>query len=73
MNPETRKTLNDFLVQVRNLLLLLSCPPSRVTPATKPLAWLRRASESQPFSPEAGLNSSDFFQNPQNPPRASGA
>ena len=33
-----------------------------------------RASESQPSSPEAGLNSqTDFFKISQNPPRASGA
>ena len=93
---ETRKTLDDFLVQVRNFLLPLSLkihrhkernthsfysgfsiwlfrPPTRVAPATRPLAWLRRASESQPSSPGAELNSTDFLQNSQNPPRASGA
>ena len=49
-------------------------PPTRVAPARRPLARLRRASESQPSSPEAGLNSSHWlFQNPQNPPHASGA
>ena len=40
-------------------------PPTRVAPATRPLAWLRRASESQPSSPEAELNSTDFFNIPQ--------
>ena len=35
-------------------------------PDTRP----RRAHESQPSSPEAELNSTDFFQNPQNPLRA---
>ena len=32
-----------------------------------------RASESQPSSSEAGLNSTNWLQNSQNPPRASGA
>ena len=85
-NFETRKTRNDFLVQVRNFLLPLSLkvlrhkerdthsfysgfsicpPPTRVAPATRPLTWLRRASESQPSSPEAGTQLSDFFKIPQ--------
>ena len=84
-NLETRKTLDDFLVQVRNFLLPLSikvlrhkerdthsfysgffiCPPSRAAPVTRPLAWLWRTSESQPSSPEAELNSTNWhFQNP---------
>ena len=46
------------------------CPPYFMQhPPQRPLAWLRQASESQPSSPEAGLNPTDFFQNPQNPPR----
>ena len=40
-------------------------PATRVAPATRPLAWLRRASESQLSSPEAELNSTDFFNIPQ--------
>ena len=33
-------------------------------PPQRPLAWLQRASESQPSSPEAGLNSTNWlFQN----------
>ena len=31
-----------------------------VAPATRPLAWLRCASKSQPSSPEAELNSTNF-------------
>ena len=34
-------------------------------PPQRPLAWLRRASESQPSSPDAELNSTDFFKIPQ--------
>ena len=53
------------------------CPPPTTTiscdTCPRPRAWLRRASESQPSSPEAGLNSTNWpFQNPPNPPRASG-
>ena len=49
-------------------------PPTCVAPVFRPLAWLRRASESQPSSPEAELNSTNWlFQNPQNPLRASSA
>ena len=48
--------------------------PTRVAPATRPLAKLRQASESQPSSPEAELNSTNrLFQISQNPLRASGA
>ena len=41
----------------------LPSPPkkTRVAPATRPLAWLRRASESQPSSFEAGLNSTPWL------------
>ena len=40
----------------------------------RPLVWLRWASESQPSSPEAELNSTNWlFQISQNPPCASGA
>ena len=47
---------------------ICSPPPTRVAPTTTPLAWLRRASESQTSSPEAELNSTNWlFQNPQNP------
>ena len=78
-NPETRKTRNDFLVQVRNLLLPLSlrfrhkkerCTIFLWWLFTRPLAWLWRASESQPSSSEPGTQLTDFFQNPKNPPRA---
>ena len=55
-----------------SFLAFPSAQPTRVAPATRPLAWLRRASESQPSSPEAELNS-NFLQNSQNPPLASGA
>ena len=49
-------------------------PPSHATPYTRPLAWLRRASENQPSSPETELNSTNWlFQNSPNPLRASGA
>ena len=81
-NLETRKTLDDFFVQVRNFLLRLSlkvfrrkeieaqsfypglfiCTPQNVwhPPQRSP-----RASESQPSSSEAGLNSTHFLQIPQ--------
>ena len=45
--------------------------PHLVRTYPRPLAWLRRAIESQPSSPEAELNSTNWpFQNPQNPPHA---
>ena len=74
------KNTYDFLVQARNLLLPLSlkvlrhkerdthsfysgffiCSPISCAPVTRP----PRASESQPSSPEAGLNSTNWlFQN----------
>ena len=80
-NLETRKTLEDFFIQVRNFVLPLSLkvlphkeseaqsfysgffispPPTRVAPATRS----PQASESQPFSFEAGLNFTNWlFQN----------
>ena len=87
-NPKTRKTRNDFLVQVRNFLLPLSLKVFRhkergtiflwwlfhlspITcggPATRPLAWLWRATESQPSSSEPGTQLNWLFQNPLNPP-----
>ena len=88
---ESRNTRNtyDVLVQVRNILLLLSlkvlrhkerdthffysgfsiCPQTRVAPATRPLAWLRRVSKSHPSSSAGKTQLTDFFQIPQNPPR----
>ena len=45
--------------------------PSAHPPNTCGTRWLRRASESQPSSSEAGLNSTNWLF--QNPPRASGA
>ena len=83
------KSTYDFLVQVRNFLLPLSlkvlrhkerdthsfysgffiCTPISCDTCPRP----PRASESQPSSPEAGLNSTNFLQNLRNPPRASGA
>ena len=44
--------------------------PTRVAPATWPLAWLRRANKSQPPSSEPRTQVTDFLQNPQNPPHA---
>ena len=44
-------------IHILSILVFLSAPhPTRVAPVTRPLAWLRRASESQPSSPEADLN-----------------
>ena len=47
-----------------SMMTFPSALPTRLAPATGPLAWLRRASESQPSS-EAELNSTDFFKIPQ--------
>ena len=38
-------------------------------PATRPLAWLRRASKSHPSSSVRKTQLTDFFQIPQNPQR----
>ena len=43
--------------------------PTRVAPDARPLAWLRRASESQPSSPEAGLNSLTYSKSPKSSAR----
>ena len=76
------KNTYDFIVQVRNFLLPLIlkvprrkerdthsfysgfsiCPTNKCAPVGRP----PRASESQPSSPEAGLNSTtDFFKIPK--------
>ena len=35
-------------------------PPSRAAPVARKFVWLRRASKSHPYSPEAGLNSTQL-------------
>ena len=77
-NLETRKTLDDFFVQVRNFLLPLSLKVLRHKHNLSILAFSSaphqhvwhppqrspRASENQPSSPEAGLISTNWlFQN----------
>ena len=88
-NLETRKTRNDFSVQVRNFLLPLSSKVRRhkereaqsfssgffiCTPSrVTPVQGLREQAKVNPSRPVSSLNSTDFFKISQNPPRASGA
>ena len=86
---QNTKNTYDFLVQVRNFLLPLSLNvlwhkerdthffysgfSTRLPISCDTCPRPPRASESQPSSPGAGLNSTNILQNFQNPPRASGA
>ena len=56
----------DIRKEIPSFYIDFSISKPRATPATR----TRRASESQPSSSEAELSSTDFFQNPPNPPRA---
>ena len=63
------KRFFDIRREIHNLSMMtflsaLLPTPTCVAPATRPLAWLRQASESQPSSPEAELNWF-FFKSPK--------
>ena len=53
------------------LFWLFHLPPTHLVwhLTQRPLAWLQRVSESQPSSPETGLNSNDFFKIPKSSAR----
>ena len=76
---EARKTLNDFSVQVRNLLLPLSLKvptKGRVIHILSMLAFSsdphHHAKTNRLPSRQVSSQLTDFFKNSQNPPRASG-
>ena len=56
-------------IHILSVLAFWSSPTQHVRTRSRP----PRASESQPSSSEAGLTTNWLFQNPPNPPRASGA